>query len=532
MLRHERIGAHRRQAARRVRHAATELAAARQHPEHRGNGDEATYESAGFFATYTKGLDHDPGTGLVLPDAYARLRKALDSGEPDDFDVIFDLPAGTSRTRLVNPQSALAFDLEGPDAAAVTIPPAPPLASARAAAEMVELYAMALVRDVPFRDFATLQGTVDLLTALSDCPGNRPVTTASLFRGPTPGDLAGPYVSQFLYRPVPIGTLLLAQRSRRGADGEDFLTDVEQWRRVQDGLAPTAPTVLLPGRLIVTPRDLASYDHFDFSYQAFLHAALILLNAATPAATDAPQPLDPAAPPPPYDFGNPYTRSTQPRTSPASPTQAGFVTFGGPHLLTLVAEVATRALKAAWYQKWYVHRRLRPEAFGRLVADEVDRPGTYPLHPDLTGSAVLGQVAERWGSRLLPQAYPEGSPLHPAYPSGHGTVAGACTTVLKAFFDESQPLADPVEPDPDDDLALRPYAGTDVLTVGGELDKLASNIGLGRNFAGVHYWSDHVEGLRLGEQVAIGLLQEQAATYNEEHSFTLRRFDQTALTIP
>ena len=26
-----------------------------------------------------------------------------------------------------------------------------------------------------------------------------------------------------------------------------------------------------------------------------------------------------------------------------------------------MAEVGTRALKAAWYQKWMIHRRLRPE---------------------------------------------------------------------------------------------------------------------------------------------------------------------------
>ena len=38
--------------------------------------------------------------------------------------------------------------------------------------------------------------------------------------------------------------------------------------------------------------------------------------------------------------------------------------FGGPHILSLVTEVATRALKAVRYQKFNVHRRLRPEAVG------------------------------------------------------------------------------------------------------------------------------------------------------------------------
>jgi membrane-associated phospholipid phosphatase len=31
-----------------------------------------------------------------------------------------------------------------------------------------------------------------------------------------------------------------------------------------------------------------------------------------------------------------------------------------------------------------------------------------------------------------------GCPLHPSYPSGHATVAGACSVMLKAFFDENE----------------------------------------------------------------------------------------------
>ena len=40
---------------------------------------------------------------------------------------------------------------------------------------------------------------------------------------------------------------------------------------------------------------------------------------------------------------------------------------------------------------------------------------------------------------LLSQVYPEGSPNHPTYTSGHATVAGACATILKAFFDKYHP---------------------------------------------------------------------------------------------
>ena len=127
-------------------------------------------------------------------------------------------------------------------------------------------------------------------------------------------------------------------------------------------------------------------------------------------------------------------------------------------------------------------------------------------------------------------AFPEGSPTHPAYPSGHATVAGACVTVLKAFFDESFVIPNPVVSSADG-LSLVPYVGPD-LTVGGELNKLASNITLGRNFAGTHYRSDAVEGLKLGEAIAIRFLTEENLTLNENFDgFSLTKFDGTTITV-
>jgi PAP2 superfamily len=129
--------------------------------------------------------------------------------------------------------------------------------------------------------------------------------------------------------------------------------------------------------------------------------------------------------------------------------------------------------------------------------------------------------------------YPEASPLHPSYPSGHATIAGACVTIFKAWFDESFVIQNPVIPNATGTVLIDYVAppGEPALTVGNELDKLASNIAIGRNIAGVHYRSDYLQGLLLGEQVAIGLLEEQKATYNENFSFTLRRFNGTAITI-
>jgi hypothetical protein len=92
---------------------------------------------------------------------------------------------------------------------------------------------------------------------------------------------------------------------------------------------------------------------------------------------------------------------------------------------------------------------------------------------------------------------------------------------------------DPVQPT-DDGLSLVPYTGSDAgdLTVGGELNKIAANVALGRNTAGVHWRSDATESLKLGEQIAIGILKEQRACYNEVfNGFSLTKFDGTSITV-
>jgi hypothetical protein len=69
------------------------------------------------------------------------------------------------------------------------------------------------------------------------------------------------------------------------------------------------------------------------------------------------------------------------------------------------------------------------------------------------------------------------------------------------------------------------------MTIGGELDKLACNVGIARNFAGVHWRSDDIESLKLGEEVALNFLRETMTTYNEEVYCTLKRFDGSTVTI-
>lgn len=386
---------------------------------------------------------------------------------------------------------------------------------------------MALLRDVHFSDYGRNSLAIDAakdLSKFSDFRGpkqNGVVTPATLFRGNTPGDLVGPYVSQFLLMGnadkdlglteksgfITYGTQKIDQRQKTAIAGKDYLTQFENWLVIQNGFQTTLKDQFNPSRRFIrNMRDLATYVHFDALYQAYLNACLLLLGMNAP-----------------LDSGNPYVKSQ---------TQMGFATFGGPHILSLVTEVATRALKAVWFQKWFVHRRMRPEAFGGLIHNHRTGVAKYPINKEILNSPVLDLIHLKYGSYLLPIAFPEGSPLHPAYGSGHATVAGACVTILKAWFDESFVIPNPVGSNTDGTM-LVDYNGPDKnkITVGGELNKVATNIANARNGAGIHWRTDFSESIKLGEAVAIGILEEQKATYNEKFSLTLTKFDGTKITI-
>jgi hypothetical protein len=192
--------------------------------------------------------------------------------------------------------------------------------------------------------------------------------------------------------------------------------------------------------------------------------------------------------------------------------------------------VTEAALLAAWFQKWMVHRRLRPEAFGARAHQTRVGAVKYPVHPDLLNAKALDAVYAANGTYLLPQAFPEGSPLHPSYPAGHATVAGACATMLKAFFDEQGLITDCVMASADG-TTLEPCDGL-ALTVGGEINKLAFNIAMGRNYAGIHYRSDAEASFVLGEEVAIAMLEDVVGTLTEDFpGFQFTRLDGTPVSI-
>lgn len=249
--------------------------------------------------------------------------------------------------------------------------------------------------------------------------------------------------------------------------------------------------------------------------------------------------------------------------------ESGFGTLGGPHILALVSEVATRALKIIWFQKWQTHLRLRPEAYGGLVQVQnmgvggVKRPYGLPDWVWQTDAAkAVRQLNKDKGDDtvLLPMAVTAGSPAHPSYGAGHATVAGVCVTVLKAFFktldDNGDPvllvcLKDPKLMDMKEDGCLRerptPYLPpakfetyiTGVnddktgrrsdypptgLTLEGELNKLAMNVSMGRSIAGVHWRTDNARSLGLGEAIAAQILADITKDLAEKPKFEFRTF--------
>src|SRR5215204_3223187 len=192
--------------------AITGLQATPQNLQHPNNQDEELYPNK--LGNYSKGLPHN-NDGTVVLSAYNALLQAINSARSTDFDAI---PLGGSRG-LTNPQSGLAFDMQGPDAHALVQPPAPGFASRQQAAEISENYWMALLRDVPYSQYPVNPianaAAADLTLYGSDFKGAKSggaVTTATLLRGLTPGDQGGPYLSQFFYQDCNFGANKIEQK--------------------------------------------------------------------------------------------------------------------------------------------------------------------------------------------------------------------------------------------------------------------------------------------------------------------------------
>lgn len=547
-------------------------------------------------AHFHKGLSHSSNTGEVDRNQFKylvdQLRK-LNANPKTHAKKGFQLRKRVSddTRNFVNPQSGWATDTEISDPCCFEIPVPPALHSTATAAEAIEDYWMALLRDIPFIEWGNHVDVAEAASELSEYPlfinAQNPngdpnevdasfqsigLTHKSVFRG---GELkrfsnqnagisesVGPFISQFLLHEIPYGTLRIPQRFIHATPGVDYITDWSEWLSIQNGekrdakmnLIGEAPTQACQRRYLSTMRDLATYVHFDQLYQAYLNAALILLGNGYPVNRGNPYGPGCTALGSGQDQRTDYRKradalcrknDSEPHCKPLYPDQDGFTSHGGPHLLSLVSEVATRALKAVWRQKWTL-LRLRPEAYGGLVERALGTSQTaYDRFPQdvrlmLSQSEAIqrtrggfhGCVWQSSGNALLPLAYPEGSPTHPAYGAGHATVAGACVTVLKAFMNGAAEFANPMQASACGSQLVR-YTDSDAceMTVESELNKLAANISVGRDMAGVHWRSDYTQSVLLGQRVAIDMLCRMKDTYTETWAFEFNSFGGVPITI-
>ena len=496
------------------------------------NGDFALYTD--HSGTWSKTLQHD-NLGIVNATSFNSFVTALTNGDFADFqNILVGNPGGTNANAQLNgPQTAFAYDLEGLDSHATVLDPAPTTASAQTADEQVEHYWAAILRDVNFTDYASNANAIAAanelngLTYIKGTSNNEypfPVTPQNLFRGQIvagDGNVQGPYLSQFLLHPTTFGALPLSMMFRTFSPNQNFMTSVAEYMNVENGFPPSGSLAFDPTpRFLRNGRDMTAYTHVDVLHETYFLAFLLLLQLNAP--------LNP---------GNPYIGSR---------TEHGFGTLDGADCSATLPEVATRALKAAWFHKWVVNLRQRPEDYGALVHARLTNRAPMPqaassLHADVLNSQAVARTFSQFGTYLLPQAFPEGAPTHPCYPTGHGTVAGACITVLKYFFDGNQKIqpllraagTDVMQPS-SDGLSLVPYTGADAanLTINGELSKLAHNISFGHGIhAGIHFRSSSRASILLGEQVGISVLNDRTPGYNEPFSISINKLDGTIQTF-
>ncbi len=479
------------------------------------NGDETRY--ADKRGSFGKGL---PKTeqGLVDVKAFEQVLHTIATRSLEDFNKI---PWGVTPPERIytSLREALPEHLMGKEVWLQVTPPPPALASAEKASEMMELYWHALLRDIPFIEFQThpyiAQAARDLSTC-SDFKGPRDngmVTPQTLFRAPFNGVLTGPIISQFFYLDIPLeNEAKLPQKygTQKATPLNEFMTSLDEWRFIELGHHPLRKIAYDTNKYYIrTMRDIGNYVHQDPPQWHFMCTQLILL-----------------------DFGPEALKQGAPNlTKSLQPAQTEFCKL---HIGSLVSFTTEMCLRAARYQKWFVHRTLRAEECAYLIDQQIKNIFDAGIHTDVIQSEAVQEIYKLSsklnngeGTYLLPQMYPEGCPLHPTFPSAHATVSGGCITILKAFFNEDFVIPNPVLPN-SDGTALVPYTG-EPLTVGHELNKFAANIAFARNMAGVHYRSDAILSMLMGETIGLAILADWAKT--TETKFTLTRFDGTQITI-
>jgi hypothetical protein len=458
---------------------------------------------------FSKTLDHN-SYGFAKADSIDLLVE----GKIKDFKL-----SNVSERKLEGAKSFDSFNLVGKDSSIIEIDYPYKVTDEAGVFEMAEVYAMSLSRPVPFVNYDVALDK-EIVKELNNFD-NRNINSDNIFRGHTIG---GPYISQYLLLPYSIGSMPVDQKYKVEINAKNVVTE-QGFLDMQNGIAGPPSEYEDATKYVYNGQVLGSIVHRDPLYNFYYAAALISLqNNIVPEYTE-------------------YNTNSSSWTS-----------GGPPDIFSTVAAVALGALRCAWYQKWKVAMRIRPEQLAKRVNDLINTPELKTKIPGFTDleehlqkcpkildkirMSNVNSVGEE--NYLLNTIYPEGSPTHPSTVAGHAAVAGACVTVLKAMLkthdNEGNLLDWPMQHmiASDDGESLENI--TAHTTIVDELDKLAYNVARGRDFAGVHYCVDGSKGIKLGEIYAISYLRDKCLEYSEKSngSFTgwkLTKFDGTTITI-
>jgi hypothetical protein len=470
-------------------------------------------------------------TGFAKKEEIDKLIKAIDSGKKSLIDKIPIHPE--CKIKLVNFIAGKSSNILGKNPNQFIMQQYYYVDSVEGIKEMMEVYGNSLSRDTSFIDIENGTELINtIINALNKYDTNTMptinglITPKTLFRGNWEGELYGPYISQFLYLPFKYGNILIDQKYFVEQDVVNTMK-MNGWFDIQHGIETGQNVANNNLKYVYNPRVLGSLVHNDPLFQLFYNACLIAIQNGVKSSGYYNDVID------------------------------CWTTGGFPDIFASVAHVAVGALRVAWYNKWSVGLKIRPEVFAQRINqshikddDFVNSVPGLATIKDLSnvGKEILDLIREHNKEQcgeenlLLPGLYNECSPTHPSCPSGHAAVAGACCTVMKAMFithdDDLNRLkwTSPVKHSVDGDNLVDYDKDTSEMTIVGEIHKLASNVSLGRDFAGVHYRNDGVTGNLLGEQYAISYLIDKTKEYYESnnnmfHGYILEKFDGSIIRI-
>ncbi|SDG48820.1 bromoperoxidase [Alloyangia pacifica] len=438
----------------------------------------------------------------------------------------------------------------GAVAPCLMLPPPPDMGPSELAAEIAELYALALIRDVPFaalkdphhavwvdgstrftlhellcemRSLAWYDTRGGILSAqtVSDAAlqrraqrlnGEGQLTLNGLFRGVVPGQAAkGPLsLYHWIDRSAP------EQREIAGAapDAEAPMSAWVEWVARQSGAVLAMPTAtaddLSP---LATPRQLVARLQDSHPCRIHYNAALMLLARGTA-----------------FDPGLGAGLWPEGEDDPVTAQR----------VLALMTEAADRAFEAVMRRQARADR-LSPPAVtaarlgGLLARSELRAEGGEQLREVADELQTYAPNLLHWITRLnrqspnglrgamrylLPDMSPDEIPPQPSDCALQVVVAGALSTLFKALFD--------TRPAPRLRMATDPEPGVDI---GAEADRLAADIALSRTLSGAQLPAETHQNLRIGEALALQVLQGWMLTLGHGVSMDLVDFDGGALRL-